>query len=111
MSFCFHPCCLSSQARLRLSSRHSANLPVLPYSFLSAGYAQTFALSHEVNKFYDTLLEGISSSRGSVPSRNSYLAEALLATKRYFMEEYNNPLGLAYVLYANNEARIKVDSM
>lgn len=69
-------------------------------------FAHAFA-----SKFYDTLLEGISSSRDSTPSRNCYLAEALLATKRYFMDEYNNPLGLAYVLYANNDARIKVDSM
>ncbi len=41
MSFCFHPACLSSQARLRLSSRQSANLPVLPCLFLSARRSQT----------------------------------------------------------------------
>ncbi|HYT92729.1 MAG TPA: CHAT domain-containing protein [Gemmataceae bacterium] len=34
------------------------------------------------------------------PPRCTHLAEALLATRRYFMEAYNNPLGLAYVLYA-----------
>ena len=33
-------------------------------------------------------------------------AEALLETRRYFMEEYNNPLGLAYVLYARKETQV-----
>lgn len=69
-------------------------------------FAHAFAL-----KFYEILLNGISSSKGSTPSRDCYLAEALLATRRYFMEEFHNPLGLAYVLYANNGAYVKVDSM
>lgn len=32
--------------------------------------------------------------------RNRYLADALLATKQFFLKEYHNPLGLAYMLYA-----------
>ena len=58
------------------------------------------------SKFYEILFEAINSSE---PVRNQYVAEALLATRRYFMDEYNNPLGLAYVLYAIKEARIQND--
>jgi hypothetical protein len=39
--------------------------------------------------FYQNLLAG-----------GGTVAEALLASRRHFMEEYNNPLGLAYVLHA-----------
>jgi hypothetical protein len=35
-----------------------------------------------------------------------YPAEALLATRRYFMERYGNPLGLAYVLYARKDTHV-----
>jgi hypothetical protein len=34
------------------------------------------------------------------------LAQVLLDTRRYFLEEFNNPLGLAYVLYAMQGARV-----
>jgi hypothetical protein len=34
------------------------------------------------------------------------LGEALLATRRHFLENYNNPLGLAYTLYADGETRV-----
>jgi hypothetical protein len=57
-------------------------------------------------KFYEILFQGISDP-ASVRFR--YIAEALLATRRYFMETYNNPLGLAYVLYAVKEAHVCAD--
>jgi hypothetical protein len=54
-------------------------------------------------KFYEYLFgEG----DAPAPGRRGYLAEALLATRRYFMEHYHNPLGLAYVLYAAQGAYV-----
>ncbi len=55
-------------------------------------------------QFYHFLL-GIEEKKGDGGSgratpRYPHVADALLATRRYFMEQYNNPLGLAYVLYA-----------
>jgi hypothetical protein len=38
--------------------------------------------------------------------RYRYLADALWATRCHFMEKYNNPLGLAYVLYARRGAEV-----
>jgi hypothetical protein len=69
-------------------------------------FAHTFAL-----KFYEILFESVSDSRNPESARNCYVAEALLSTRRYFMETFNNPLGLAYVLYAANGAHVKVDFM
>ena len=57
-------------------------------------FAHTFA-----KKFYEFLFDF------STP-RHQYVAEALLATRLHFMQKYNNPLGLAYVLYAVPKARI-----
>jgi hypothetical protein len=60
-------------------------------------FAHAFA-----RKFYEILF-GIPSGQGEgagTPARKRYVAEALLRTRRFFMQEYNNPLGLAYVLYA-----------
>jgi hypothetical protein len=61
-------------------------------------------------KFYETLREALEAPEGSPALRNRYVAEAFLATRRYFMEEpYNNPLGLAYVLYATPGAYVLAD--
>jgi hypothetical protein len=54
-------------------------------------------------KFYELLFEV---AEGPGVDRSRYLAEALLATRRYFMEKYHNPLGLAYVLYAREGAHV-----
>jgi hypothetical protein len=43
-------------------------------------------------------------------ARPGYPAEALLATRRHFMEEFNNPLGLAYVLYARQGVHVLSDN-
>ncbi len=67
-------------------------------------FAHAFAL-----KFYDTLFRAISAPRESALARNCFVAEALLSTRRYFMEEFNNPLGLAYILYATKGAHVTVD--
>jgi hypothetical protein len=56
-------------------------------------------------KFYEFLF-GEGEAGAPAPGRRGYLAEALLATRRYVMEHYNNPLGLAYVLYATQGAYI-----
>jgi len=66
-------------------------------------FAHEFALH-----FYDTLFEAVNSSDPAV-ARNRYVAEALLVTRRYFMQNYNNPLGLAYMLYTIKDAHILVD--
>jgi hypothetical protein len=56
-------------------------------------------------KFYNTLFNFKPDPKA--PVRERYLAEALLETRRYFMDEYRNPLGLAYVLYAVKDACIE----
>jgi hypothetical protein len=62
-------------------------------------FAHAFAV-----QFYEFLSQGI---ENPTASRHCYLAEALLATRRHFMQPpYNNPLGLAYVLYARHGAHI-----
>ena len=63
-------------------------------------FAHAFA-----RKFYNTLLE--SPKKPEEPVRERSLAEALLETRRYFMTECRNPLGLAYVLYAVRDACIE----
>lgn len=63
-------------------------------------FAQAFA-----RKFYKYLFSSVSDPQA--PLRQRYLAEALLETRRYFMEECRNPLGLAYVLYAVKDACVE----
>lgn len=41
------------------------------------------------------------------PPQLLYLDAALLATRRFFMQRFNNPLGLAYELYAYQGARLE----
>jgi hypothetical protein len=55
-------------------------------------------------KFYEFLFKERDDT-----TKEYYLADALLATRRYFMEEYNNPLGLAYVLHAYPGAYVTYD--
>ncbi len=57
-------------------------------------------------KFYEVLFKAIANQE---IVRECYLSEALLTTRRYFMETYNNPLGLAYVLYAVDGAHVLAD--
>jgi hypothetical protein len=64
-------------------------------------FAHAFA-----RKFYELLL---TAAHDPGPTRNQYVAEALLATRRHFIEEYGNPLGLAYILYAVKGAHISND--
>ena len=61
--------------------------------------------AHEfAREFYGRLFQA-----GGAASRPRFLAEVLLATRRHFLKEYNNPLGLAYVLYAMQGARVWPD--
>jgi hypothetical protein len=53
-------------------------------------FAHAFA-----SKFYEELF-----GPDDAPRTSCFVADALLATRRYFMKQYNNPLGLAYVLFA-----------
>jgi len=64
-------------------------------------------------RLYGTLFDAFQAGR--TEARNAgvaagdstlYVAEALLATRRYFLEKCNNPLGLAYELYAVPDARL-----
>jgi CHAT domain len=64
-----------------------------------------FALAF-ADKFYEFLFRGADHPGAD---RFRYVAEALLATRRHFMEEYDNPLGLAYVLYARMGAHVRCD--
>jgi hypothetical protein len=63
-------------------------------------FAHAFA-----RKFYQTLFQSMSDP--AAPVRERYLSEALLETRRYFMNECGNPLGLAYILYAVKDACIE----
>jgi hypothetical protein len=63
-------------------------------------FAHAFAL-----KFYSILFSAATDPQA--PVRHRYLAEALLETRRHFMEKCQNPLGLAYVLYAVKDAYIE----
>jgi hypothetical protein len=67
-------------------------------------FAYAFAV-----KFYDILFKAVTDRDSLDPSsiRNRYVAEALLQTRRFFMKEYNNPLGLAYDLYAVQNMRME----
>ena len=63
-------------------------------------FAHAFAL-----KFYELLLPTPADADSDRPRSP---AHALLATRRHFLERYNNPLGLAYVLYAERGAYLTV---
>jgi len=71
-------------------------------------FAHAFA-----KKYYAVLFEAIEASKEKAPDpaivRNCNLSEALLTTRRYFMEQFNNPLGLAYVLFATSGAHIQAN--
>jgi hypothetical protein len=64
-------------------------------------FAHAFAV-----RFYQALFRPGDDAGG----RSRCAAEALLETRRHFMEEpYNNPLGLAYVLYARKGLRVRAE--
>jgi hypothetical protein len=66
-------------------------------------FASAFA-----SELYKRILGNADSSSQNPPQPpTSNIGEALLATRRYFLEKFNNPLGLAYGLYAvsNQELR------
>jgi len=63
-------------------------------------FAHAFAL-----KYYDFLFGRAEASYAGEPVAGS-LGGSLLATRRYFMEQHKNPLGLAYVLYAPSRAHL-----
>ena len=73
-------------------------------------FAFAFAL-----KLYDVLFTALAESQrkaleggaeGVSIMPDLYVAEALLKTRRYFMEQFNNPMGLAYELYAFQDAHL-----
>jgi hypothetical protein len=65
-------------------------------------FAHAFAL-----QFYNELLGDTGAASGRIRS----LSDALLATRLHFLRNYNNPLGLAYVLYAPKGAHILADQV
>lgn len=60
-------------------------------------------------KFYELLFQALEEPQDPEKARYRFVAEALLETRRYFMEEYNNPLGLAYTLYAFRGAYVRAE--
>ncbi len=60
-------------------------------------FASSFA-----SKFYEFLFDQLSSDR------RVNLGEILLETRRFFLEQYNNPLGLAYGLYALSNQQLRL---
>jgi hypothetical protein len=80
-----------------------------PQSFLKLGASAVIATACDVPdlfakefscKFYKYLFEN---HNGWSPT----LSEALHRTRQYFMDEFNNPLGLAYGLYAHSDLSIR----
>lgn len=69
-------------------------------------FAHAFA-----RKFYKFLFEGLNHPADERLRSRQYLSEVLLQTRRYFMEKYNNPLGLAYVLYAFRNMWVELDPL
>jgi hypothetical protein len=63
-------------------------------------FAHAFAI-----KYYDFLFGRTAATFDGRPVKGS-LAGALLATRRYFMTQHRNPLGLAYILYATEHTRL-----
>jgi CHAT domain-containing protein len=77
-----------------------------PQAWIDAGAAAVVATLCPVpddfallfaEEFYKRLLSG---------GRYARVAETLLDTRRHFMQHYNNPLGLAYVLYARRGTHV-----
>lgn len=64
-------------------------------------FAHAFAL-----KFYRFLF---AAGDPGVSARPRYVGEVLLQTRRYFMEQCNNPLGLAYMLYGVRDVRVEAE--
>ena len=88
------------------TNRPASGVLGFPQAWIDAGAAaviatlcpvpDVFALAF-AGHFYGLLLGG---------DRDVHVADALLATRRHFMKEYNNPLGLAYVLYARKGTHV-----
>jgi hypothetical protein len=85
--------------------KQGANAVVATLSPVPDYFGYAFA-----RKFYDLLFDAIQNPNDPQKHVYSYLAEALLATRIYFMEKYNNPLGLAYILYAVEGAQLSIPS-
>ncbi len=92
--------------------RQGAKAVIVTICEIPDAFAYAFA-----NKFYEILFaavgdqeeEGVEEEKGVERIRSQYVAEALLMTRRYFMEKYRNPLGLAYELYAVRDALVQND--
>ncbi|MCA9994163.1 MAG: CHAT domain-containing protein [Anaerolineales bacterium] len=78
-----------------------------PRSFLRLGAGGVVATACDMpdvfavafaDKFYDILFNH--------PNGEAEVSDALRLTRQYFMDEYNNPLGLAYGLYAHNDLTV-----
>ncbi len=72
-------------------------------------FAHAFA-----RKFYEILFKGVvevnKEDRAPEIARQRFIADALLATRQFFMKPpYNNPLGLAYVLYGFKGVQVRMD--
>jgi hypothetical protein len=59
------------------------------------------------SKFYEILSKAVAHPETRAGRRNRYVAETLLLTRRHFMKKYNNPLGLAYVLYGMKDVHVE----
>ena len=81
---------------------HKASAVIVTLCEIPDYFAYAFA-----EKFYENLFKGINDQENF--HRLSYISEALLETRRYFMKKHNNPLGLAYMLYAIDGAYVSSD--
>jgi hypothetical protein len=83
--------------------RQGAKAVIVTICEIPDAFAYAFA-----SKFYEILFDAVTGQAEQDPEliRGRYVAEALLLTRKHFMQEYNNPMGLAYELYAVKDALV-----
>ncbi len=102
MQFQQNPLIFLNACRTMTNPEHLSQGESFPRSFLKLGAGAVIATACDIpdifavafaRKFYELFL-------GDPPTPAS---DALRKTRQYFIEHYNNPLGLAYGLYAHND--------
>jgi hypothetical protein len=74
----------------------------IPDNFASAFAAEFYRRLFHLNE------EGQADQGGAAPDEPNNVGEVLLRTRRHFLQRFNNPLGLAYGLYAVSNQKIQL---
>ncbi len=108
LPFVFLNACLSAAGTLW--ERPTFSLPIKMLRFGAGGVIATVCPVPEnfanafASKFYEFLFAQLSSDK------RVNLGEVLVKTRRFFLERYNNPLGLAYILYGLSNLHLHVET-